>query len=128
MIDAIGDLRREWQSRADFWRGAAATASGDAKQAEALARRQTFEECLRELNDAMDGVQPRSLNEASNGRLHRWAGRMVHILDLMIEVRAIGEDESAMQVGRDLGRLAEPAFVRDVYDLFKQLADRRPGA
>jgi hypothetical protein len=71
------------------------------------------------------------LNEASTETLYKWADRMVQIMDLMVEARQGPDpyDPPALAViDEKLGDLADRPFLNDIYDLFKQLANRRSGA
>jgi hypothetical protein len=119
MINAINDLRRKWREQVDdLTRSIPSTQ--DATAFDLLtreAKRSTLEACIRELCDAVDGVKPRPLNEASTEKLYRWAPRMLRIMDLMIAAQDSGESEL-------FGDLATQDFLNDIYDLFKQLANR----
>ena len=85
--------------------------------------------CVQELLDTVAGVRPLPLNEASTEKLYRWAPRMITIMDLMIKAREVKDDPKRGDIAlavitNELAELADQAFLNDIYDLFKQLANR----
>lgn len=130
MINALNDLRIKWRAREEEWRRLAAMADMDVRQAGAEGRREALQQCYQELLSVVHSAQPRPLNEASTAKLYKWAGRMVRIFDLIAEAHncADREDELGMtMVGMKLSELADRHFMNDLYDLFKNLANRQSG-
>jgi hypothetical protein len=65
------------------------------------------------------------LNQASTEKLYKWSGRLVAILDVAIKAHdAPAQDDTQAE----LAELIDQPFLNDVYDLFKQLANRRSEA
>ncbi len=133
MTNALTDLQRKW------WEREAAmldeiimlTAPGDlareCRENELVVHRR----CMRELSGTLADLQPPPLNEASTEKLYKHADKLVAIFDLMIEARDMPDDVDAGEdltcVANKLGELADRPFVNDLYDLFKQLGNRRRG-
>jgi hypothetical protein len=128
VINTLNGLMRKWRER-----HAEKLAARDAREEHHIRLRLECEaaaiyQCVRELSDAIEGAKPQPLNEASTEKLYKWSGRMVWIMDHMVEARkaAADDDEAGVTVAGDvLGELATQDFLNDIYDLFKQLANRR---
>lgn len=127
MIDALNELRIRWRGRETEYAKAADQASfGDRRQIQGQVA--AVRQCIQELSDTIDSVKPRPLNEASTQKLYRWAGRMVRIMDLMVEARGCTDEPDAAIIAGQLAELATQDFLNDIYDLMKQLANRQSGA
>jgi hypothetical protein len=130
MTNALNALRLRWRARQeDLSRQAGASPSGIER--EHLKHEWTvLDGCIHELLDTVAGVRPLPLNEASTEKLYNWAPRMITIMDLMIKAREVKDDPKRGDIAlavitHELAELADQAFFNDMYDLFKQLANRR---
>jgi hypothetical protein len=128
MINALNDLRRQWRARQEELRRRARTATTEDERLKAERESVVLDGCIRELLDTVDGIRPLPLNEASTRKLYNWAPRMITILDLMIEARDDRskpyDSEQVAYIAAQLGELADQAFLNDIYDIFKHLANR----
>ena len=127
MTNALNALRLRWRARQeDLSRHAGASPSG--VEREHLKHEWTvLNGCVQELLDTVAGVRPLPLNEASTQKLYNWAPRMIQIMDLMIQARGAKDRDNnndLASIGYDLGELADQKFLNELYDLFKQLANR----
>ena len=127
MTNALNALRLRWRARQEsLSRQAGASPSG--VEREHLKHEWTvLNGCVQELLDTVAGVRPLPLNEASTEKLYNWAPRMIQIMDLMIQARGAKEADNnndLASIGYDLGELADQKFLNELYDLFKQLANR----
>lgn len=129
MINAIDGLFRKWREREAELLAVRNDWAWHSKTDKDVfvAKTEALAQCIEELRDTVTSVEPAPLNEASTQKLYRWASRLVAILDLAISARDVG-DEVAREIGHELGDLADQQFLNEVYDLFKQLANRQSGA
>lgn len=134
MITAIDALLRRWKEKeSKLLVDREAPGIGDLGREFRLTEIETLSLCARELRDTVTSVKPAPLTEASNAKLYKWAGRMVQIMDLMTEAQGLDgpqpyDPEPLASIAEQIGKLATRDFLNDVYDLFKQLANRQSGA
>jgi hypothetical protein len=123
MTNALNALRLRWRNRQEsLSRQARASPSG--VEREHLKHEWTvLNGCVQELLDTVTGVRPLPLNEVSTEKLYRWAPQILQILDLAIEAQKSG-DERVEAIGHELATVVGQVFLNDIYDLFKQLANR----
>jgi hypothetical protein len=123
MINTINDLRRLWTARREDLDARIAEASHGFGVEPLRVERETLDRCILELAASASAVDPPPLTEASNERLHRWAGRMVVILDAVRKANSGGADEAGYDLMLPDKRDLQP-LMNDMYDLFKNLANR----
>ena len=126
MTNALNALRLRWRARQEsLSRLAGASPSG--VEREHLKHEWTIlNGCVQELLDTVADVRPLPLNEASTEKLYRWAPRMITIMDLMIKAREVKDDPKRGDIALAVitNELTDQTFLNDLYDLFKQLANR----
>jgi hypothetical protein len=124
MINAINDLRRQWRERQKELGRQQEECLSDDELALLAREHKALDRCCLELVNTVASVRPLPLTEGSTQKLYNWAPRIIAILDLAIQARDAGDEWEGANAAYELGQLADQPFLNDIYDLFKQLANR----